>query len=387
MNTIEDLMNHEIDGYTAEKMLADYKSRIGTMNGVYEIIDINYDFNERGKDVTLRCSGCGRVIHRMMITGRNKWSELIKTCKDCEEHKRKDDIEKSEKQKKDEILSCIGKTYGDYLIVQAKFGTPDKLIGKRQVCGSEKEISYPHLKNGQWTDNKCHKHYEQPIKYDDSYIGKRYGRLTVIEVKEKCVRKFKCQCDCGSVISARPVDLEKGSIKSCGCLQRDISENSVSSDRLYHIWQDMKSRCYYEHNKSYPNYGGRGIIVCLEWLSDYLTFKEWAYVNGYDENAEFGECTIDRIDVNGNYEPSNCRWITNAEQQKNKRPSSEWKKRNISRRAMVMYEGKLIPKYDLCKKFGISVETFNYRVNKKGMSIEEALKTPKMTEGRPKIQK
>ena len=109
----------------------------------------------------------------------------------------------------------------------------------------------------------------------------------------------------------------------------------------------MKSRCYYEHDKSYPNYGGRGIILCLEWQNDYLAFKEWAYANGYDENAEFGECTIDRINVNGIYEPSNCRWITNAEQQKNKRPSSEWKKRSMSRRAMVMYDGKLIPKYDL----------------------------------------
>lgn len=387
MNTIEDLMNHEIDRYTAEKMLADYKSRIGTMNGVYEIIDINYDFNERGKDVMLRCSGCGKIIHRMMITGRNKWSELIKTCKDCEERKRKNDLEKSERQRKEELDSEIGKVYGDYKITAVKRGTPDKLIGECRVCGSKKEISYPHLKNGQWTDNKCHKHYERPIKYDDSYIGKRYGRLTVIEVEEKCVRKFKCRCDCGNIVFARPIDLEKGSTKSCGCLQRDISDNAVSNDRLYHVWQDMKARCRNSGGRGYHNYGGKGITVCDEWDSDYAAFKEWAYANGYDENAPFGECTIDRIDVNGNYEPSNCRWITNAEQQKNKRPSSEWKRRNIGRRAMVMYEGKLIPKYDLCKKFGISVEAFNYRVIKKGMSIEEALKTPKMTEGRPKIKR
>lgn len=78
MNTIEDLMNHGIDRYTAERMLEDYKKRIGTMNGVYEIIDINYDFDERGRDATLQCSGCGKIIHRMMIQGRNKWSELIK---------------------------------------------------------------------------------------------------------------------------------------------------------------------------------------------------------------------------------------------------------------------------------------------------------------------
>lgn len=386
MNDIKELVSHGISEITAKSMLDDYKKRIGTMNGVYEIVDINYDFNEHGKDVTLRCSGCGKIIHRMMIQGRNKWSELIKTCKDCEDSKRKGDLEKSEKKKKDEIFSHIGRTYGDYLIIDVKFGSPDKLIGKCQVCGSEKEISYPHLKNGQATDFRCHKHYTQPIKYDKSYIGKRYGRLTVVDVKDKCVRKFKCQCDCGNIYYAIPCDLENGSIKSCGCLKDDISKNAVSSDRLYKVWQNMKRRCGKENCKEYRNYGGRGIGICAEWENDYRTFKEWAYSNGYDENAAFGECTIDRIDVNGNYEPNNCRWITNAEQQKNKRPSSEWRKRSIKRQSLVTFNGKTVPKYDLCQKFGISVETFNYRVNTKGMSIEDALKTPKMRSGRPKNQ-
>lgn len=390
MNDIKELVSHGISEITAKSMLDDYKKRIGTMNGVYEIVDINYDFNEHGKDVTLRCSGCGKIIHRMMIQGRNKWSELIKTCKDCEDRKRKDDLEKSEKRKKDEILSHIGKTYGDYLITDVKFGIPDKLIGKCQVCGCEKEISYPSIKNGHWKDDKCHKHYVQPIKYDKSYIGKQYGRLTVIDVKDKCVRKFKCRCDCGNIYYAVACDLENGSVKSCGCLQREISENSVSSDRLYCVWNGMRNRCYNPNHKGYESYGGRGITICEEWLNDYLKFKAWAYSTGYDENAEKGECTIDRIDVNGNYEPSNCRWITIQEQQKNKRPSSEWKKRNIvnkKRTAFVIFNGENISKFDLCKKFGISVETFNYRVGKKGMTIEEALKTPKMCIGRPKIPK
>ena len=387
MNDVKELVSHGIPEVTALKMLEDYKKRIGTMNGVYKIIDINYDFNERGRDITLQCSGCGKIIHRMMIKGRNKWSELIKTCKECDDRKRKDDIEKSEKRKKDEILSHIGKTYGDYLITDVKFGTPDKLIGKCQVCGCKKEISYPSIKNGHWKDNKCHKHYVQQIKYDKSYIGKRYGRLTVTDVKDKCVRKFKCKCDCGNIYYAIPIELENGPVKSCGCLKTEISENAVSNDRLYHVWQDMKRRCCSPNDENYHNYGGRGISVCDKWKDDYITFKNWAYSNGYDENAPFGECTIDRINVNGNYEPDNCRWITNVEQQKNKRPSTEWKKRTVKRRSLIMFNGKLIPKYDLCQKFGISVETFNYRVGKKRMSVEEALKTPKMAIGRPKIQK
>lgn len=109
MNTIGDLMNHGIDRYTAERMLEDYKKRIGTMNGVYKIVDIKYDFNERGKDITLQCSSCGKIIHRMMIQGRNKWSELIKTCKDCEDRKRKDDLGKSEKRKKTKFFHISGK--------------------------------------------------------------------------------------------------------------------------------------------------------------------------------------------------------------------------------------------------------------------------------------
>ena len=95
------------------------------------------------------------------------------------------------------------------------------------------------------------------------------------------------------------------------------------NDRLYEVWGSMKKRCNNPNDKSYKNYGGRGIKVCKEWNENYLSFKKWAYKNGYDENAPHGECTIDRINVNGNYEPNNCRWISNAEQQKNKRKSAE----------------------------------------------------------------
>lgn len=84
----------------------------------------------------------------------------------------------------------------------------------------------------------------------------------------------------------------------------------------------MKQRCELETSLHYKSYGGRGIKLCDEW-HDYETFKNWAYSSGYDENAPRGQCTIDRIDVNGNYEPSNCRWVSMEVQAKNKRNSKK----------------------------------------------------------------
>lgn len=155
-------------------------------------------------------------------------------------------------------------------------------------------------------------------------VGEKYLMLTVIEkvdrplyVKDKHLY-YLCECECGNktIISTSNI----GKTKSCGCKRLDASLRSTHGfashkkyDKLYHTWNGMKYRCYNKKGKNYKNYGARGIKVCDEWLRDFMAFREWSLANGFAENL-----TIDRIDVDGNYEPDNCRWVTVAEQNRNK---------------------------------------------------------------------
>lgn len=392
MNTLQELIDNGIDIYTAQSMLDNYLSKVGTMNGIYLITDITYDFNAKGRDITLKCTGCGREIHRMMIKGRNKWSELIKSCPCQKEEKLKQhiaDSEKISKNKKATIVSRVGNTYGDYEIVSVEDleGKP-KYTMRCKECGAEKVISADEKIFTRRKDFHCTKHYEQIVKYDDSYIGQKRNFLEVVGFgrKENNHRALICKCDCGNIVALEPVHWDRGIVKSCGCKRRELSsQNSTvhgfSGDRLYHVWLNIKQRCYNPNSQSYENYGGRGIYMCNEWLESFENFHDWAVENGYDYDAPFGECTIDRIDVNGNYEPSNCRWVDAVTQANNKRPSSEWKSR-----AHKTWEinGVTKTRKEWCIIYGIDLPTAIYRVSVKGMSPLDALTKSKMSAGRPR---
>lgn len=151
-------------------------------------------------------------------------------------------------------------------------------------------------------------------------IGKKFGRLTVVEFDrlQKHKAYWKCVCECGLTVVADGNNLRSGNTKSCGCMRREIAagqgkanrthgESHGNRTRLYTIWCGMRQRCENPNRTAYPLYGGKGVKVCDEW-NDYTRFKEWALSHGYADNL-----SIDRIDPAKGYCPENCRWLTPSE--------------------------------------------------------------------------
>lgn len=190
--------------------------------------------------------------------------------------------------------------------------------------------------------------------------GQKFGRLTVIEKVGVRNRKaiWKCRCDCGEYREVPTCHLRSGHTQSCGCYHAEISKTVNTThggrkERLYGIWAGIKNRCLNPNEPAYIHYGGRGIVICKEWLNSYDTFKKWALSHGYEENL-----TIERINVNGNYEPSNCKWITKAAQNYNKTDN-----------VFITYNGETKILKQWADEFGIPKETIRGRLLR-GVDIE-----------------
>lgn len=203
-----------------------------------------------------------------------------------------------------------------------------------------------------------------------SNCGKEYDGIRVISYShtEGKHSYYLCEClHCGKQFTTRIDGVKSGHTTSCGCQNEEWMhsgqmnrKHGMSNDRAYWVWAKIKSRCYNPKSHEYPNYGGRGIRMCDEWL-DAEAFVTWAYASGYDKDAPKGECTLDRIDVNGDYEPSNCRWITNLEQQNNRRYH-----------VTTEYNGRRYTAAELARELKIPYTTMLQAI-KTGKSVQEFL--------------
>lgn len=187
--------------------------------------------------------------------------------------------------------------------------------------------------------------------------GERFGRLVVINEAEPYNRHryFLCKCDCGNEKSIPMDNLRRGKAKSCGCYALDKSStHRETHTRLYHIWKTMKQRCYYEKHINFRDYGGRGISVCEDW-HQFESFRGWSLSNGYNDFL-----SIDRINVDGNYEPSNCRWATMKQQQNNRRSNS-----------LITYNGETKTIQEWSELLGIKKTTLRYRLKFSNWDIKK----------------
>lgn len=200
--------------------------------------------------------------------------------------------------------------------------------------------------------------------------GNRYDMLLVLHRVENSLDgyvQYLCLCDCGNTKVIKGHNLSNGKTHSCGCMKKkmmaekqfkhgDAGTHHSASSRLYRIWQGMINRCTRQKFRQWKDYGGRGITVCDEWINDYSVFKEWAIQNGYSDDL-----TIDRINNDGNYEPTNCRWVSMKHQMNNK-----------SNNHLINYNGCTKTLTEWAEELGIPRHTLSERINKRHLPIEKA---------------
>lgn len=193
--------------------------------------------------------------------------------------------------------------------------------------------------------------------------GKRFGKLTVISKVKKESKsertKWLCKCDCGNTTIVPTYRLTGGETQSCGCKRYESKnmKHGMKNTRIYSIWCDMKKRCNNPNSKNYKNYGARGIKVCDEWSSDFMSFYSWSIKNGYK-----GSLSIDRIDNDKGYSPDNCRWVTRKEQNNNRRNT-----------VFVEIDGKSVPLSFACEKANAKRSVIWKRIRNSGMTFDEAI--------------
>ena len=218
-----------------------------------------------------------------------------------------------------EKYSVVGKRFGRLIAIERAYGIKKGTIYRCKCdCGNETYVSKNHLVDGNTKSCGCLERELKSKRFLKDLTGKRFGQLLVVKRAKNKIQggqkktAWICKCDCGNKIIVTGENLKNKITKSCGCLRGE--NHHMRNTRLYSIYTNMKTRCKNNNSSTYRYYGERGINVCEEWDNSFSVFMDWAIKNGYNDNL-----TLDRINVNDGYNPSNCRWVTIEMQANNKR--------------------------------------------------------------------
>lgn len=271
----------------------------------------------------------------------------------------------------------VGQRFGRLVVEEYAFTKNKRAYWKCKCdCGTFKNIPTGALRNGETQSCGCLRKEVSSRTRSKDISGQRFGMLVAVNYEytdNSRNRHWKCICDCGKITYPSAGSLLQGNTTSCGC-KRIENANAANNarrtyageyinghTRLYNIWHGMCQRCHDPNSTGYANYGAKGIIVCKEWRENPLIFQKWALENGYTDDL-----SIDRIDFNGNYEPSNCRWVTREVQDNNKRTN-----------VFLDYNGKHMTIAQWARELNISYSVIQHRI-KAGWTVEDALTKPSM---------